>query len=171
MCRRFDAAAIVVALVALAGCAGDPDEIGWVDVRSMENPLASGAVVAAVDDFSVVRGAEGVGAGSSSPCLQTVIDGIAGPCVDYAAGSGGFAARRLDDRRYIEVRYGADDVREFVVWSDRSPTGRSIAPLVADGERILYWPMEPGERPWGVQVVDGEGFAITTWSGTDLPAD
>lgn len=51
------------------------------------------------------------------------------------------------------------------------PVPLSIEPLVADGERILYWPMEPGERPWGVQVVDDEGFAAASWSFTDLPAD
>lgn len=171
MSDRLPLSRLAFTLLVLAGCSGDPDAVGWVDARSAEYPLASGDVVASVDGFSVVRGSEGEGSGSASPCLQTVVDGVAGPCVSYMAGGGSFAARRLDDRRYIEVRFGGGDVREFVVWSDRSPTGRAIEPLVADGERILYWPMEPGERPWGVQVVDDEGFAASTWSFTDLPED
>lgn len=137
----------------------------------MENPLAGGGVVASAGDFSVVRGAEDVAGSGATACLQTVIQDVPGPCVNYTDGSYGYSARRLGDRRYIEVRFGGGDVREFVVWSDRSPTGRAIEPLVADGERILYWPMEPGERPWGVQVVDDEGFAASTWSFTDLPED
>ncbi len=71
-------------------------------------------------------------------------------------------AARVADTRFIQVTTDPS-AREFVVWSNVSPSGRSVEPVVAADNAILVWIMEPGEEPWGVQALDptGElGFAI-----------
>lgn len=157
MKRTLLAPLAALAIGALAGCGSD--EPAWDDARQYEHD----DVLELRDAFDVgpVRVAESTSDGL--PCAEVTVADVATGCIPVGAGEFGYSSRalRVDDVRYVDLRT-SEAAREFVVWSSASPSGRSIEPIVAAGNAILVWIMEPGEEPWGVQAIgsDGElGFA------------
>jgi hypothetical protein len=166
--RRLLTSPIVAALSlgALTACGGG-DDPKWYDARDEASPAVPGTTLFEDADVRVV---ESTGAGDD--CVQLTVRDVSLFCVSNGmdtAGGYSAAARRLGDLRFIDLRTGPT-ARSFVVWSSASPSGRAVEPIRSASGSLLVWFMEPGEEPWGVQIIDdGDGSLGSAVSFVGLP--
>lgn len=157
---------LFLAVAFLSGC-GD-GQSGWGDASEMTDEPIDGTVVADAERYRVVEGTDDRG----EACAQLTVEGVTMPCNHYGMGRGGHVsmALRSGDTRFIEALTDPT-TREVIVWSTFSPSGRSVAPLVAADNAILVWIMEPGEEPWGAQAIGPDGELEFTLGFVGLSGD
>lgn len=148
----------------LFACSSDGDGRRWADAADQVEPAVPGTTII---DTGAVRVVEQI----DRSCAQLTIADTTLTCLQTSMAEGfGHSARalRVGDLRVVDLRTGPD-ATDFVVWSSVSPGGRSIEPIAAAGSSILVWIMQPGEEPWGVQVIGPGGFLGTSVSFVGLP--
>jgi hypothetical protein len=159
---------VLVAVLTLGSCSSGTGW-SWRDAADEAAPPVVGTVVV---DAGGIRLVESTNDGL--PCAQLTVAGETAGCVHYGMGDGatgyGAAARRVGDVRYVDLRSGSG-VSGFVVWSSVSPDGRRVEPIRAAGNAILVWIMQPGEAPWGVQILDERGRLGNAVSFVGLPGE
>ena len=150
------------AVVPLTACGSNGP--AWSDYREVRTDTVIGDVVV---DTGVYRVTE---ADADGGCAQLTVSNVAASCLHHENATWGYMARaaRVEDTRFVEVRTDPS-AREFVVWSSHAPTGRSVEPIHAADNSILVWIMEPGEEPWGVQVIGPNGELGIATSFVGLP--
>jgi hypothetical protein len=168
--------AILVLAVTLAGCGRGEGQPQWGDA-------ADSAWLPVLDPVTVVEGdvwrfdvgprpSYGAG-GPGASCLQAVV--AAQPLGCTEVGSFFQAVTRAGDERVIwradTISSARQPTDHFVVWSNVSPEGRRLDPIVHDRIENLLWIMAPGEAPWGHQAIAADGTLISHWSYVGLPAD
>ncbi len=155
---------LVGAMLALSGCGSDGPQ--WSDFTDARTDVVVGDVVVETDEFLVTD------ADVKGGCAQLTVADVISSCLHHEAGIGGYMGRaaRVADTRFIEVRTDPS-TRAFVVWSNVARSGRSVEPIYAADNGILVWIMEPGEEPWGVQVLGPTGELAVAIPFVGLPGN
>lgn len=118
--------------------------------------------------------------GSDEPlrCVQAVVDDQALGCVPFDVAPsqvlyGQTASTRVGSQRVIWQLSSIDEtvpsIDHFIVWSSAFPDGRRIDPIVGAGFSNLLWIMEPGEEPWGFQLIGDDGALVSHETLVGLP--
>jgi len=157
---------ILAATVLLGGCSTSTSDATWV-TESMEQPL-DGDVVFEDGPIRLVDVA-----GPTNDCAQLVVGDVATSCPTISEGSSmGPMPIRSGTAEVIWVAASseiADRSIRFVVFSSSSPAGRSIDAVDVDGTSHLVWQLEPGEQPWGVQLLGPSGELVSAAGIAALP--
>lgn len=156
---------ILAAAVLLAGCRSTSDT-SWV-TESMERTL-DGDVVFQDGPIRLVDVTE-----PTYDCAQLVVGDVATSCPTISRGSSmGPMPIRSGTTEVVWVAASSEIVSEsirFVVFSSTSPAGRSIDAVDVAGTSHLVWQLEPGEQPWGVQLLGPSGELVSAAGIAALP--
>ncbi len=159
--------AIAAAVGALAGCGSEAGRQDWADIGERWSDEIYPTVFEG-DGYSVGTGSFESGSNSLA-CAQVI---IADAPLDCVHGGGGLSTShaRIGDTRFIGVYAGAD-VERAIAWSSASSSGRDLDVVVAGPGVAVVWIMEPGEEPWGIQLVRADGTLAWSPSYVGLPGE